>query len=183
MPTYRPASYGIQLSEALSEAAAAAPVDRAIISVLEFRHPAHPPIRVTDEPDGITVTHEAGAPLAPGQAVEYLQAPVSVSVPDEGPAAGSPRVTITLAMLNAEVKAALDATRESLARWTVTERLYASDDLTAPARLPPLTLEVTAVEFPGQPVAQLTCSFGEPSLRAVPGLTFRGSQYPGLGAR
>ena len=183
MPTYRPASYGIQLSEALAEAAAVAPVERAIISCLEFRHPAADPIRVTDEPDGITVTHEAGAPLAAGQAVEYLAAPVTITIPEEGPTSGSPRVTITVAHVNGSIREALDLTRDSLQLWTVTERLYASDDLTAPARLPPLTLEVLQVEFPGPPIAQLTCGFGDPGLRAVPRLTFRGSQYPGLSAR
>lgn len=183
MPTYRPPSYGIELSEALAEAAASAPVGRAYISVLEFRHPAHDPIRVTDEPGGITVTHEAAAPLDPGAAVAYLEAPISVSIPEEGPTAGAPRVTVSVAMLNGEIKAALDATRDSLQPWTVTERVYVSDDLSAPARLPPLTLEVMGVELQGSPAAQITCGFGESGQRAVPRLTFRSSQYPGLSAR
>jgi hypothetical protein len=183
MPTYRPAKYGIQLSEALAEAAAIAPADRAIISVLEFSHPSASAIRITDHPNGVIVTHEATAPLGPSGTVVYYEAPVTVSIPEESPNAASPRITITLSMLNSEIRAALEATRSSLLPWTVTERLYASDDLTAPARMPPLTLEVQSVEMGGGPSATITCGFGEPAQRAVPRITFRSSQYPGLQSR
>jgi hypothetical protein len=46
-----------------------------------------------------------------------------------------------------------------------------------------LTLEVLSVEFPGPPVAQITCGYSDPAMRAVPRITFRSSQYPGLSAR
>jgi hypothetical protein len=183
MPTYRPASYGIRLSEALAEAAAIAPVNRVILSCLEFRHPDHDPIRLVNDTNSVIVTHEATAALAPGQPVEYLASPIKVGIPEESPAAGSPQIIVTVAHLNGAIRAALEETRDSLQPWTVTERIYASDDLSGPARLPALTLEVLSVEFPGPPVAQITCGYSDPAMRAVPRITFRSSQYPGLSAR
>lgn len=183
MPTYRPANYGIQLSEALAQAAAVAPVSRAIISCLEFRHPSVAPVRLCANTTDLTVTHEAGAALNPSAAAEYLAAPITVGIPEESPGAGAPQIVVTVAHINNAIREALEATRGSLEPWTVTERLYASDDLSGPARLPPLTLEVLQVEFPGGPVASITCGYSDPANRAVPRLTFRSSQYPGLSAR
>ncbi len=183
MPTYRPAQYGIQLSQALAEAAAVAPVEQARHLCLEFRHPSADPIRVTDNTDALTVTHEAGAPLLPGASATYLPAPIRVTLPEESPEAGSPQITITLAHVNGAVAERLRATRESLTPWRVIERVYLSDDLTGPAVLPPLELEVLEVEFGGEPVAVLRCAFGDPARRPVPRLTYRVSQYPGLTAR
>lgn len=183
MPTYRPAQYGIQLSEALAEAAASAPVERARHLCLELRHPLADPIRLTDNTDPLTVTHEAGAPLLPGAAAEYLPAPIAVGLPEESPDAGTPQILVTISHVNGAVAERLRATRDSLQPWLITERVYLSDDLTGPAVLPPLTLEVLEVEFGGEPVAVLRCAYGDPARRPVPRLTYRVSQYPGLTAR
>lgn len=184
MPTYRLASYGIQLSQALAEAAAHADVRQTPITCLEFRHPNYSvPIRLVNQTDDISVTHEAGAALNPGVSVEYLASRITVTVPEQSPGAGTPEIVITVAHLSGEVKRALDATRDTLNLWTVTERLYLSDDLTGPAILPPLQLTCTAVDFGGGPIAQIRCSYGDPARRATPKLTFRSSQYPGLVSR
>lgn len=184
MPTYRPASYGIQLSEALAQAAAHADVRQVPITCLEFRHPGYAqPIRLVNQTDDITVTHEATAALDAGDEVEYLASPITVTVPEQSPGAGTPEIQITVAHLSGEILRALNTTRESLLLWTVTERVYLSDDLTGPAIIPPLELTCTSVDFGGGPVAVIRCSYGDPARRATPKLTFRSSQYPGLVSR
>jgi hypothetical protein len=77
------------------------------------------------------------------------------------------------------LKAALDAARGSLTSWTLIERVYASDDTSAPAMLPPLKLEIPSAEIAGA-AARLSASFDDDANEAVPRLTFRRDQYPGL---
>jgi hypothetical protein len=184
MPNYRPPLRGIRLSDALAEAAASAPVSRTILACYEFAHPLRV-LRVVNNTEDVTVTHEAGAALNPSGSATYWAAPLTVGVPEESPAAGSPEVVITLSNVSGQVKQMLDEVRaepEALESWTVTERLYASDDLTAPARMPPMRLTVLGVEISGQ-IATIRCGYGDPARRSVPRATFRSSQYPGLVAR
>lgn len=184
MPTYRTPVHGISLSEALAEAAAAAPVTRVMLTCLELSHPSLPaPIRLVADTDDVTVTHEAGAPIDPSSTATYLAAPITVGVPEQSPGAGSPEIQVTIGHVNGQVRLALEASRATRTPWTIVERQYASDDLTGPAVLPPLSLYVTSVDLQGDHTAVLRCSHGNPQVRAVPRLTFRSTEYSGLAAR
>jgi hypothetical protein len=171
---------GVTLSEALQEAAAVAPVGRAMLYAYELWHESFAePIRFVNDVAALTATLEAAAPRDAGDEVEFLACPLSLQRPEESDTAASPSVTLGRPDVAGLLKAALDAARGSTEPWTIIERVYASDDTSTPAMLPPLTFEVTGVELAGA-AASLTASYGDWVNWAVPRTTFRRAEYPGL---
>ncbi|HWI11717.1 MAG TPA: hypothetical protein VNU48_10335, partial [Burkholderiaceae bacterium] len=59
------------------------------------------------------------------------------------------------------------------------ERVYAADDTSGPAILPPTTLELDGALIKGTALS-LKASFGNPNEVNVPRRTFKRSAYPGL---
>jgi hypothetical protein len=102
--------------------------------------------------------------------------------PEESDTAAAPEVTLSIGNVSGLMSEALRAARDSLVPWELTERVYASDDLSAPAMLPVLTLEVSRASIAG-PLLKLTASYGDHTNVAVPRLTFKLTEYPGLTAR
>lgn len=183
MPTYQPPLHGVSLSEALAEAAAIAPISRAMLSAFELWHPTLTgPVRIVNNHAALWATLEADAPRDAGEEVEFLASYVEVTKPEESDAAATPEITLSVANVSGLLSDALRQARGSLVPWEIIERLYASDDTSAPAILPPTKLTVTAAEISGV-VASITASFGDPGNVAVPRATFRIEQYPGLSAR
>lgn len=183
MPTYRTVKNGVQLSQALAEAAAVAPVGRAMLVALELRHPALlNPVRIVHNHEAIFATLEAGAPVGAGTTVEFMATFMEVTEPEESDTAATPEITVTLDNVGGLASEALKLARDSLVPWELTERLYASDDLSGPAMLPPLTLECTSARIAGNQLV-LTASFGDHTNVAIPRLTFKAEEYIGLTAR
>lgn len=183
MPTYREPLHGVSFSEALAEAAAIAPITRVMLSTFELWHPTlWAPIRVVNDYEPLLATLEDDAPRDAGEEVEFLACPVTVGKPEESDAASTPEVTLQVANVSGLWSDALRRARGSDDLWQIIERVYASDDLSAPAILPPTTLTLTHTSITGS-VASLTASFGDPVNFSVPRTTFRREQYPGLSAR
>lgn len=179
MPIYLPKYRGVQLSEALQQAAAIAPIGYAMLSAFEARHPLVSPIRFVHNHESIRATLEATAPVQAGEEVLFVASSVEKVTPTESADAGTPEITINISNVSGQVTQALRQTRESLAPWEITERIYASNDLTGPAINPPITLEISRVTVFDYYVT-LTASYRESTNIAIPRLTFKLEEYPGL---
>ena len=171
---------GVTLTQALQEAAAIAPIDRAMLLCYELWHPSlAEPIRFVDDNAPLLATLEADAPRDAGAEVEFIACPVSLQRPEESDSAASPTVSLSRPDVGGILKGALDAARGSLEPWSIIERLYASDDTSTPAKLPPMSFELTSADISGA-AAKITAMFDDDSNVSVPRITFRRDQYPGL---
>lgn len=183
MPTYLTAVNGVQLSEALAEAAVYAPIHRAMLNTLELRHPTlAAPVRIVVNHENILATLEADAPADASTEVEFLAAYVESAILEESDNAATPEIQLTIGNVAGLMSEALRAAEDSLVPWEITERVYASDDLSAPHKLPVLTLELSSAEMLGSTL-KVTASYGDHVNVAIPRLTFKSTEYPGLTAR
>lgn len=171
---------GVTLAQALQEAAAVAPIYRQMIYAYELWHPtmSEPVYFVNDNAD-LEAFIEAEAERSPGAEALFLSCPLSVARPEEGDQPESPKLSMSRPDLSARIKPLLDAARGSTQPWVLIERLYASDDLSLPALLPPLQVELTTVDMVG-PQVQISAQFDDDGAVAVPAITFRRNEYPGL---
>jgi hypothetical protein len=180
MPAYLQPMNGVSLSEAAAEAAAVAPIQRAMLHTFELNHSSlSQPLRVVNDYQDLQAYLEAGSPNTP---VLFWAADVKVTRPEESDTAATPTITLTIGNVGGVMSTAIKNADGSLDTWTVTERIYASDDLTAPAVLPPMVLTVTSAAMDGT-TCSFNCSFGDPANVSVPALSFKRREYPGLSAR
>lgn len=171
---------GVTMSEAFQEACAIAPITRQMIYVYELWHPTlSEPIYFANDNADLVAYIEAGADRNAGVLTTFLSCPLSASRPEEGDQPETPKLSLSRPDLAGVLKPLLDAARGSSLPWILIERLYASDDLTAPALLPPLQVELTSVDIVGSAV-QIAAQFDDDGTLAVPAITFRRSEYPGL---
>jgi len=184
MPTYQSPRHGVSLSDALAEAAAVAPIDRVVHSTFELWHPLLPdgPIYLVSDHEALLATIESTADRNAGVEVEFLAAPVRISRPEESDAAATPEIQLEADNVSGALSDALKITRGSLEPWVLIERIYASDDTSAPAVMPPMQMQLTNAEIAGA-VARIRASFGDPVNVSVPRITFQRAAYPGLSAR
>ena len=172
---------GVTISEAYQEAAAQAPVDRAMLACYELWHASlSAPVRFVNDTQAMTATLESTAPRNASAAVEFLACPLEKISPDENDSSAVPSIQLSRPDVAGLLKEALDTARGSLTEWTLIERIYASDDTSTPAKLPVLTFEVTSFDLSIM-VASFTASYGDWVNVAVPKTTFKRSEYPGLG--
>jgi hypothetical protein len=171
---------GVTLSEALQEAAAIAPIERVMLYAYELWHESlSEPIRFVNDKADLMATLEADAPRDAGLEVEFIACPLAFERPEESAEAANPSITMSRPDVGGIMKAALDASRGSLVPWTIIERLYASDDTSGPAILPPLTYEWQRASI-SSAAASLTAGYDDDANIAVPRITFRREHYPGL---
>jgi hypothetical protein len=167
MPDYQTARRGVQQSEDLLEAANVAPTARTIIETFEVWHSSlAEPIYLAANPDA-------------GSAVTCLAAPIVFSPPEENDEASAPETSLTFPNISDLVSQALRDARGSLDPWIITERVYASDDPSGPAQLPPLSLLIEAFTITGTEVT-MVLGYGDPADVSVPVLKFRRNEYPTL---
>ena len=177
--TYQAPRHGVQLSDALAEAATTARDDRVMLSTLELRHPTIDPVRVVADYASLDATLEATAPVDAGATVTFAASGVRVSKPDESDSAATPEITIDIDNVSGAVAGMLKLGKDSLVPWEVTERVYASDDTSAPHIMPPTTLTLTSYSLDAQ-TAVFKASYGDPVNVSVPRITFKRKPYPGL---
>jgi hypothetical protein len=183
VPTYLPPLHGISLSEAEAEAAAIAPIHRVALDALEFWHPAFTaPARVVNDNAPLTATLEADAPRDAGEAVTFQAVAVSVIWPSETDDAAAPRLQLQVDGVSAILIDQLELAVDTLDPVILIARRYMSDDLSGPARLPVLTLELTDVRVTETRVTA-TCLAGDPANTRFPSRAYTRARYPGLPAR
>lgn len=179
MPTYQTPKHGVQMSWEYLEAAAVAPITRAMLHCFELYHPLSGRHRLVADHQNLLATLEADAPADAGTEVEWIAAPLMIDRPEESDTSATPEITLSLDNVAGLMTAELKKTRGSLVSWTLTERLYASDDTTGPAVLPPTVVFLKSVDIVANAVV-CKASFGDPANVSVPVLTFRRREYPGL---
>ena len=188
MPTYLPALHGVSFSVAYAEAIAVAPLARTMLDALELRHSefrdeAGNPyaIRIVSDNTDLTATLEADAPLNAGQAVLFKGLPFECSGPDETDSGEAPAITLAIDGVSRLVVGQLDRAVQTLEPVLLTLRLYASDDTTAPAMLPVITMTLRDVVV-GETRITARCAFYDPTNRGFPRAEYTAAQYPGLAA-
>lgn len=180
MPTYLPPLRGVEQSIAYAEAAAIAPIQRAMLWAYELWHPTlTEPIYFVNDTNALHATIEDDAARNAGTEQEFLACLLDVQRPEESDAAESPQVTLAREGVSGLLADAFAAARGSLVPWELVERCYASDDTSAPAKLPALTYHLSSATLSGN-AASVTASFADFGNVSVPRLTFRRKQYPGL---
>lgn len=171
---------GVTLSEALLEAAAVAPLYRAMLFCYELYHPSMDgPFRFVDNKENFIAKLEASAPRNPGEEVTFFALPLTAVRPEESDSASTPEVSISADNVGSALTYALRNGRGSLVPWEIIERLYASDVNNTPAKLPVLRYELSSADISATQ-AQIKASYGDPVNMSVPRLTFKREEYPGL---
>jgi len=179
MPTYRPEDHGARLSWELLEGINVLPLGRAFLSMFEFSHPDRPVRRyVVDNQDWLA-TLESTAPMNPGEEVLFEMLPISVNKPDQSSDSASPTITMAVDNVAGIMANEADLTRGSMKPWRVTERLYASDDLSGPVVLPPTTMLMSSLQLQ-ETMASISAAYGDPANRGVPATHFNRFEHPGL---
>lgn len=180
MPTYQPELRGVAMSVAYAEAASVAPIQRAMLWAYELWHPslAEPVYFVNDRAD-LIATIEAGAARNAGTEQTFVACLLDVQRPEESDAAASPEVTLSREGISGILSDAFAAARGSLVPWELIERCYASDDTSAPAKLPALTYHLSGATLAGNS-ASVRASFADFGNVSIPRLTFRRAEYSGL---
>lgn len=189
MPDFLPPVNGVSFSEAYAEAIAVAPVARVMLATYELRHPAFEDdngqpyaVRIVNDHQDLQATLEDTAELDAGETVTFTALPVEVTGPDETDSGQAPSIGFAIDGVSQLLVQQLDRALATLQPVTITERIYASDDLSGPAVRPVLTLTlrdvvVTDTRVTGQAV------FYDPSNRGFPRQEYTAAAYPALSAR
>lgn len=189
MPSFRSPINGVAFSAAYAEAISVAPITRVMLPTYEMRHPLfvdengtpYTPRIVNDHAD-LTATLEADAPVNAGETVTFTALPVEVSGPDESDSGQTPAITFAIDGVSQLLVRQLDFALSSLVPVELTERIYASDDLSGPAVTPVLTMTLRDVVVTDTRVTARAV-FYDPSARGFPRAEYVSAQYPGLIAR
>lgn len=177
MPNYLDEKNGLTLSEAYAEAAASAPAGRIVHNTYELTHPSFTErILIVNSYTPVTATLETG------ETVEFVPCPVTVTPPEESEGAAIPAINIQIDGVSGLVVNALDLAIKTSERIGVIERVYVSDDLSAPAVLPPLRLTLREVEVNEYSVVA-SAGYDDPINRGFPAKEYLAREYPGLAAR
>jgi len=172
--------HGVTFRDAYLEAAAIANVRRAMLETLELYHPLAPSrLRFVNDRVVLQAALEPEAPANGGQIVEFLACPFRLVPAEESDSASNPQDVIEIDNISGAVSRALKLTRGSLIPWVLTSRVYASDQLDAPAQTPPTVVECRSVQTTTKTV-RITGAFGDAGNVAIPALTFKRSEYPTL---
>lgn len=171
---------GVTLTAELQEAAAIAPLGRALLYAYELWHPSlSEPVRFVDDKEDLSAALESDAPRDPSTLVLFIACPLQMARPEESDTAANPTVSLSRPDVSGLLKAAFDLARGDVSSWELIERVYASDDTSGPAMLPVRTLEVSSVDISGS-AGKLEASFDDDANESIPAITFRRAHYPGL---
>jgi hypothetical protein len=173
------------LSEALKEAYASAPVGEVIIETLEFRHPAFlddngnpAALRVVRDYEPVFATLEATAPMQPGETVQFMAFAFDVSLPgfEENQ---TPTLSITIDNVGRELTAQIEAATASQQPIEVTYRPYLVSDLSGPQMDPPITMVVVSAVADVFQI-QLNATLDDVSNVPFPRRRYMPDEFPGL---
>lgn len=189
MPSFSTPVNGVSFSAAYAEAIGNARIDRVMLATYELLHPAFLDsngalyaVRIVNDYADLTAVLESTAPLNAGTAVTFTALPVEVSGPDESDSGQTPAITFSIDGVSQLLVQQLDYALATLVPVTVTERIYASDDLSGPAVSPVLTMTLRDVVVSDTRVTARAI-FYDPSNRGFPRQEYVRTQYPGLTAR
>lgn len=172
---------GVTITEAAQEAAAIAPLGRALLATYEIWHPTMPsgPIRFVNDTATFFGTIEPTAERDAGETVEFPPLPIKTERPEESDSAANPKIRLSRPDIAGILRDGLELARGSLQPWVLIERIYASDRPETPVFTPPRELRIDAASL-AQEGASLSASFNDFANEGIPRLTFRREEYLGL---
>jgi hypothetical protein len=150
---------------------------------MEFLHPTFTdrPRIVADRQNFLGIL-EADAPYNAGELVQFAAMPIEVLLPEENMESAAPTVTMRLDNVAGILTPYLNMALETLDPIEVIIREFASDDNSAPARLPPIRMVVRSASV-GETSVTLQAAYSDPANRGFPTKDYIATQYPGLIAR
>jgi len=167
--------HGVTFEDAYTEAAAVAYAGRVMLDCFSLEHP--------DMPDVLYFVNDlqpfVGTIPGVSNPVTFEACPVRIGRPEESDQASTPEIKLEVDNVSGQISDALDLIRGSVEPWILTNYLFASDDATAPAVMPPTVMEVTDVSY-DETSGSLSGSFGDAGNFAIPRLTFKRDAYPAL---
>jgi len=185
MTTYLPPVNGSKVSDAYAEAMSSAPITRVMLATYEFRHPDFKEngvvtaIRVVNDFVDIVARLEPASLVDANTYVTFTAVPVLVSGPEEGDTSSVPSISIQVDGVSGHIAEQLDAALLSPYPVKVTERIYASNDLDNPARLPAITMVLRSI-IVGDVTVNAQASFYDPSNNTFPRKEYTVDEHPGL---
>lgn len=178
---------GSKISEAYAEAMASAPITVQVFETYELRHPNFiengvlTPIRVVNELTDVVARLEADAPVDASTYVTFTAMPVTSSGPDENDTGTVASVSLVIDGVSGHIAEQLDLALLSPTPVYVTQRFYTSNDLSAPARLPVITMNLRNVVV-GDVTVSAQATFYDPSNNSFPKKEYTEAEHPGLTA-
>lgn len=172
-------------TEAWAEAIASVPKDVIPLETLELRNPAFvigdPPvedtIRVVNDVQGHTFTHESDAPMYPDEAMFYVPCPFSFGFPDIEEGKG-PECNIVIDNLSDEVGKYLDAAESLTAAIIARYRVYLDTDMETVA-FGPFEFKIREIDENGSQIVGKASMASVQNLRFLRRL-FTAAGYPAL---
>ena len=189
MPAYQPRLGGTRISEAYAEAMASAPITRVMLACYELNHSLFidtagnlEAIRFVNDYVPLLAQLEAGAYLNANTYVVFESLPVTVNGLKEGDSGETQMVSISIDGVSGEIAKQLNYAIGSTEPVYLTERIYASDDLTGPARLPVLRMILRNVQVTETTVSA-DATFFDAANNTFPRTEYTTAEYPGLSVR
>lgn len=174
MPAMLPPVNGVAWSVAAAEAMQYAVAERVLLDCISLAHPGlAQTLHLVADYAPLTATLETGA------TVTFQPAAFGVQDLEQGES-GRPVLVLRLSGVGGVAAQLLRAAARTTTPIALFHRVYASDDLSGPARLPVTRLEVVeAPRVDGQDV-ELRAQRGNPVGRGYPAKSYTREEYPGL---
>jgi len=189
MTTYGDIRHGVQFSLAYEEAMGASPVDYAMLETFELRHSGFRNSdgslfipRIVNNFEDIVATLEDDAPANAGELVTFTAMPVTSGGLDESDSGQAPSISVSFDGVGPLIVQQLDYALEGTEPVYITIRVYASNDMAAPAFTPVLHLTIRDVTVSETKVTA-RATFYDPSNLGFPRQEYSRLRYPGLTAR
>jgi len=189
MTTYGDVRHGVQFSVAYEEAMGAASVEYAMLETFELRHSGFQNAdgttfvpRIVNNFEDIDAQLEADAPVNPGEIVTFTAMPVTSGGLDENDSNAAPSISVSFDGVSPLIVEQLDYALNGIEPVYLTIRVYASNDLSAPAFMPVLHLTLRDVNVTETKVTA-RATFYDPSNLGFPRQEYSRLRYPGLTAK
>lgn len=182
---YGTVRHGVAYSVAYEEAMGSVPIDYVMLETFELRHSGFRQDgllfvpRIVNNFENIQARLENDAPANPGEYVRFVAMPVSVGGLDETDSSQAPALSVSFDGVSPLIVEQLDYALNGIEPIFMTVRVYASNDLSAPAFKPVIHLTLRDVTVTETKVTT-NATFYDPSNRAFPKETYTSARYPGL---
>lgn len=178
MPEYLNQQNGVALSQAMAEAYASAPAQRAVLQTLTLTHSAF------DADVHIVADHAAFTAKLEDGVTEVTFQPVAVQMewPEESDAAAVPSVRLAIDGVSQVVLPQLDLALSTIEPIIVTPRVYASDEPDGPAHNVAANFELTSATVTETRVS-CAAAVDDAANVSYPAVTYTRAMYPGLTSR
>jgi hypothetical protein len=178
MPEYLNPINGVALSQAMAEAYASAPTQRAVLQTLTFTHSAF------DSDVHVVADHAPFTAKLENGVTEVTFQPVAVVVdwPEQSDSDAVPALRLSIDGVSQVVLPQLDLALSTIEPVLVTPRVYASDEPDGPAHNVAAVFELTSASVSETRVS-CTAAIDDAANVSYPAVTFTRAMYPGLTSR